>query len=184
MKTYCIINDRISGINYYKKFEARLWKDLQIMPNDELRKMYENLSSRTILSPDSNVLEEKSSTISVFGFGVESIEWSLVSCIIDSIVKNTCDIIVEKLDPDVVTELSYNNKRLLVKFNRLTDHNITSPTDLSSIRIMQAFSNLLESISEYSKIEINIDSFENADKISKEVINYIEKVYKEINIIK
>lgn len=182
MKTYCVTNDRVSGINYYKDFEARLWKDLQIMPNDELQKMYENLASRTITYVDSKATEEEISSISLFGFGIESIEWSLVSCIIDSIVKHTCDIIVERLDEDVVSELSFINKRLLIKFNKLTDNNITSPTDLSSIRIMQAFSNLLENVSEYFKIEINIESFESADKTSKEVINYIEKVHKEIKI--
>lgn len=184
MKTYCATNDRVSGINYYKDFEARLWKDLQILPNEELQMMYENLSSSNIVTIDGSDSEEEINSMVIFGFGIESIEWSLVSCIIDSLVKNTYDMVIENLESDIVAELSYINKKLLIKFNKLTDSNITSPAELSPIRIMQAFSNMLESLSEYSKIVIEIDSFENADKTSQDVIYYIEKVHKEIKIVK
>ncbi len=184
MKAYCVTNDRVSGINYYKDFEARLWKDLQILPNEELQKMYENLASRNIAVSENSNSEEEVRAIEIYGFGIESIEWSLVSCIIDSLVKNTYDMVIENLESDIVAELSYINKKLLIKYNKLTASNITSPADLSPIRIMQAFSNMLESVSEYSKIVIEIDSFESADKTSQDVIYYIEKVHKEIKIVK
>ncbi|MDD4109251.1 MAG: BTAD domain-containing putative transcriptional regulator [Prolixibacteraceae bacterium] len=43
LKTYSALGERVAGINYYKIFESRLWKDLNIMPNDELQSLYENL---------------------------------------------------------------------------------------------------------------------------------------------
>ena len=48
LKTYSALGDRVSGINYYKNFESRLWKELNIMSNDELQNLYDNLFSTNI----------------------------------------------------------------------------------------------------------------------------------------
>ena len=49
---------------------------------------------------------------------------------------------------------------------------------------MQAFSNLLEIVEEKYSVEIEIEAFDDADDISKEVVNYISKVHKKLRIIK
>ncbi|MDD4109252.1 MAG: hypothetical protein PHH93_11090 [Prolixibacteraceae bacterium] len=49
---------------------------------------------------------------------------------------------------------------------------------------MQDFSSLLDIIEEKYKISIEIEAFNDSDSLSRDVINYIEKVHKEINIIK
>jgi len=187
LKTYSALGERVAGINYYKIFESRLWKDLNIMPNDELQSLYENLFDSNLPYDISENPEEKtqpSRSVTLYGFGISSIEWSLISCIIDSICDVLPETLLAKIDPDIISELGFINKKIIIGYNDISNSSVTITDDIPHIRIMQDFSSLLDIIEEKCKINIEIEAFNDSDSLSRDVINYIEKVHKEINIIK
>jgi len=184
LKTYSAIGDRVSGINYYKNFESRLWKELNIMPNDELQELYESLFSTNVSYVESEIKREETKNISLYGFGIASIEWSLVSCIIDSICDSVSELVLMKVDAEIISELGYINKKIVIKHNEISNIKVSTANDVPYIRIMQAFSNLLEIVEEKHTLDIEIEAFDDADNISKEVINYISKVHKKLRIVK
>jgi len=187
LKTYSALGERVAGINYYKIFESRLWKDLNIMPNDELQSLYENLFDSNLPYDISENPEEKtqpSRSVTLYGFGISSIEWSLISCIIDSICDVLPETLLAKIDPDIISELGFINKKIIIGYNDISNSSVTITDDIPHIRIMQDFSSLLDIIEEKCKINIEIEAFNDSDRLSRDVINYIEKVHKEINIIK
>jgi DNA-binding SARP family transcriptional activator len=184
LKTYSALGDRVSGINYYKNFESRLWKELNIMPNDELQNLYDNLFSTNISCAETQIKKSESKNISLYGFGIASIEWSLVSCIIDSLCDALPETVISKVDPEIISELGFINKKVIIKYNEISNNKVKTANDVPYIRIMQAFSNILEAAGEKYRIDIEIEAFDDADNISKEVINYISKVHKELRIVK
>ena len=184
LKTYSALGDRVSGINYYKNFESRLWKELNIMPNDELQNLYDSLFSTNISCTETQIKKSESKNISLYGFGIASIEWSLVSCIIDSLCDALPETAISKVDPEIISELGFINKKIIIKYNEISNNKINTANDVPYIRIMQAFSNILEVAGEKYRIDIEIEAFDDADNISKEVINYISKVHKELRIVK
>jgi len=184
LKTYSALGDRVSGINYYKNFEAKLWKELNIMPNDELQDLYESLFSTNLPYVESEIKKNEMKNINLYGFGISSIEWSLVSCIIDSICDAVSEVLLNKVDFEIISELGFINKKIIIKYNENSNVKVNTPETVPYIRIMQAFSNLLEIVEEKYSVEIEIEAFDDADDISKEVVNYISKVHKKLRIIK
>ena len=107
-----------------------------------------------------------------------------MSCIIDSLCDALPETVISKVDPEIISELGFINKKVIIKYNEISNNKVKTANDVPYIRIMQAFSNILEAAGEKYRIDIEIEAFDDADNISKEVINYISKVHKELRIVK
>lgn len=184
MKSYACTGNRTAAINYYKNFETILWNNLNIIPNNEINSFYKSLT----LGKTSNLYDDESiynknekEKMTIKGYCMSNIDYFLISDIISSIVKHIKSQYLLELNERYVSDLSYIQRELLVKYEEIypreKQKKVYDPeTIVPDVRLIHGFCNLIELVTKYYELELTLKNYKNVDSVSEGIIEYLKEV--------
>jgi len=180
MRLHIERGNRVAAINHYKKFEANLWDNMNIAPNEDIQHLYKELTSDVKQSEtESSLYHYKTrSSLDIVGHCIKHIDYFLISDIITALMRSVDKRFLVDFEKSYILDLSVIQRELLVCYERLTGATIEKsfPLEYSNIppvRIVQAFCKLIEFLSERYSITLHIYNRENIDEVSSEIIEYL-----------
>lgn len=164
--------NRATAIGFYKNFEGRLRRNLNIFPTKALKELYNDLitnePSKIDLDIKSIIIDEHPMSIETFCLKAIDFFWisEVIGKIVDALEKQT----LTALDSNYIADLaSIQNKVLLVQENPLK---ISEMVPL--VRILNAFYEFLKCVCELHMLQIKIVNYADMDSLSNAAILYIE----------
>ncbi len=182
MKLHVLLGNRTGAISYYKSFEATLWNNLKISPEDSIKNYYENLlrgscgeadTLSNSVSRQNIALREK---ISIRAFCIENVEYFLLSDILAKTLKKIKLSVLMQLGKSMIEELGNIDKEIVFAYEKAGGEPCSSATTILQVRIIRAFSSYVELLAEHYDIEITIEHYQKIDAISKKVLEYLENL--------
>lgn len=182
MKLHVLLGNRTGAISYYKSFEATLWNNLKILPEDSIKNYYENLlrgscgeadTLSNSVSRQNIALREK---ISIRAFCIENVEYFLLSDILAKTLKKIKLSVLMQLDKSMIEDLGNIDKEIVFAYEKAGGEPCSSAPTILQVRIIRAFSSYVELLAEHYDIEITIEHYQNIDAISKKVLEYLENL--------
>ena len=180
MRLYIKIGNRVAAINHYKKFEANLWDNLNIAPNQEIQQLYRDLTSD--MNPDhpgEDTRHYKTRTaLEITGHCIKHIDYFLISDIISSLIRAVDKSFLRDFEKSYILDLSVIQRDLLVCYEKMTGEEVDkslslSYTNIPPVRIVQAFCKLIEFLAKRYSIVLRIKNKESIDSVSSEIIEYL-----------
>lgn len=182
------VRDRKCGaaIIFYNDFKNRMLTNLGIKPserlNDVILKIKESheqgKQERPCISPEKSVESKSENLISIDTFCIKPIKYFWISMVLKKLIE-TGDFNALDYVPRVeVTDLSFIQPMILEE-NEIACFDSNVP----DVRIVHAFTHLLNEVSKNNKLEINIISISDMDEFSYSVYNYLHSECKNIVFI-
>ncbi|SCZ80051.1 AfsR/SARP family transcriptional regulator [Acidaminobacter hydrogenoformans] len=171
LDTYCKMGNRVAAIHYYKQFEAQLRRNLNISPEEALKKYYLRLmTSADQVSKESSDQKNQQRKITIEVDSLKSIEFYTVAEIIRKIIKAVKPDELLLLNRRYLLDLGYITNELMI----LLEQNGVSVAEVQecvpSVRIFHAYKALLEHLSAYYTIEIKVNNPDALDEMSKTLL--------------
>jgi DNA-binding SARP family transcriptional activator len=171
LETYCQMGNRVAAIQYYKQFEAQLRRNLNISPEEALKKYYQRLITSSEHSPKETSgqnVQQKKLVIEVDS--LKTIEFFTVADLIRKIIKAVKPNDLLSLNRRYLLDLGYITNELLIfmEQNGVQVAQIQEP--VPDVRILQAYKALLEHLSVDYSLEIKVNDPDNLDEKSEILI--------------
>ncbi|MEG2411545.1 BTAD domain-containing putative transcriptional regulator [Clostridium sp.] len=185
MKNYISIGNRTAAISYYKNFETSLWNSLNITPNEEISSFYKSLyagnQDNKSHSDQLETCNNRKEKLTIRGYCISNIEYFLIADVISQIVKLIKPQYLIEFNPGFVYDLSYIQRELLVEYgkvNQSEEQRISSdlPGLVPNVRLIHGFCNLIDIVTKYYVLELNVKNYKNIDSMSQGVIEYLEYI--------
>lgn len=181
VRLYFEMGNRVTAINYYKKFETGLWDNLNIAPNEDLQRLHRELISGTdsMHSTKKAVLRKTRSTLEITGHCIQGIDYFLISDVISALLRFVDKGFLRDFEKTYVEDLSIIQRDLLICYERTTGQPLevaasTAEGHIPAVRIVQAFCKLIEYLTGQYDIRLRISNREQIDEISAQIIEYLE----------
>jgi len=167
-------SDNLNGaILYYQNFEKYLRKNLNVSPSKKLKTLYETLvteKKEIYGSTEKAQGDIDKPVINISSFCLKEIPFFWIADTVGKIVDGIGDQRILVLEGIYAGDLaSIQNKILL-----LSDEKIHIADSVPSVRIINAFCELLRCVASKYNLTISIDNVQNIDNVSKDALQYIE----------
>lgn len=171
LDTYCQMGNRVAAIQYYKQFEAQLRRNLNISPEEALKKYYQKLitpsdsSSKEYASENS---ERRRIIIKVESF--KSIDFFTIAEFIQKLIDVIEPEELLQLNRRYLLDLGYISSKLLIILEQSGFKVAEVQEYVPAVRIFHAYKALKEFLSANYIIEIKVNNPENLDELSKTLL--------------
>lgn len=177
MNMYGKLGNRVAAINYYKKFESNLRRNLNISPDNELKILYASLLENSGgIKAEHNKTIIKKKKIEVKSHCLKNVEYFWVADVIKGIMENVDKKYLLELDKSYIFDLSFIQNDLLLDYEKLVSNVHESIGFVPSVRIINAFVKFLKHTSDIYEIRINVVNIDDMDGISQNILKHIEEL--------
>ncbi|GAB1476432.1 BTAD domain-containing putative transcriptional regulator [Bacillota bacterium] len=176
LNIYKKTGNRGGAINYYREFEAKLRRELNIAPNNDLKLLYNEIKEdpgKAAVNTPSRVITEKKE-LEIKSRCMEGIEYFWVADLIGALLKNTDQKYLMELNYNYILDLSYIQNELLLSYEKYVSKEHRDIGPVPSVRIVNAFINFLSHASAIYIINVHIANPKDMDAASLSVLKYIE----------
>jgi DNA-binding SARP family transcriptional activator len=165
--------NRIAAISFYKNFEGRLRRNLNVFPAKALKDLYNCLITNDAaiidLDIEKTIVKEKN-LLYVETYCLKDINFFWISDVIGKIVESLGRQKLTALDPNYISDLaSIQNKVLSVH-----EKNLKIADMVPLVRIINAFCEFLKCVCELRQLQIKTINYADMDSLSKDALLYIE----------
>ena len=173
MQSYYKAGNPNGAINYYQSFEKSLRKNLNVSPSRKLKIFYESmiLDKQNFRKSTSEVHGNfENHQIVIDTFCLKEIPFFWISDTIGKIVEELGKENILVLEMNYISDLAFIQNKIL----QIYDGKIEISRSVPPVRVINAFCELLRSVSNWNTILININNIDNIDSMSKDALQYIE----------
>ncbi|MDD4583047.1 MAG: BTAD domain-containing putative transcriptional regulator [Eubacteriales bacterium] len=172
---YGKLGNRTAGINYYKKFESMLRRNLNISPNNELKLLYASLLD----SPCKGSSEKKGNVrkrkkIQIEARCLKDVEYFWVADVINEIMNTADKKYMLELDKMYVFDLSFIQNELLLDYEKYISKEHESIGFVPPVRIINGFCKFLLHATDIYDIDIKVINIKEMDAMSYNILKHIE----------
>lgn len=184
IQIYGRLGNRTAAINYYKNFEIVLRRNLNTAPSNELKLLYKELleSSCSTKSEQKNKGRVSKRKIDIRVDSLKGVAYFGIASIVAGIMKNAEKSYLFELDKACLDDLSYIYHFSKPEYDKPASEIPGFYGYVPPVRITQAFLKLMEHVAHRYSILIKINSFEDLDLVSKNLVQYLERLKHE-NVI-
>ncbi len=176
LNIYKKTGNRGAAINYYREFETKLRRELNIVPNNDLKLLYREITedpckaeedSQNQDTAEKKILEIKSRCM-------KGIEFFWIANLIEALLKKANQKYLMELNPNYIFDLSYIQNELLLSYEKHVSKEHREIGHVPAVRIVNAFIKFLSHASSIYILDIYIANFKDIDAPSLSVLKYIE----------
>ncbi|HPO04826.1 MAG TPA: BTAD domain-containing putative transcriptional regulator [Bacillota bacterium] len=168
--------NRAAAINYYKKFEGKLRRELNISPNNDLKLLYRTLTEEHCETIDEyacrNKAEKRKLTIETHC--MKGVDFFWAADAVRALLSKADKKYLLELDSNYILDLCYIQNELLLFYEKTVAKEHREIGTVPPVRIVNAFLKFLSHASAVYQIQINIVDFCDMDPISIEILNHVE----------
>lgn len=176
LNIYKKIGNRTSAINYYKKFEAKLRRELNIVPNNDLKLLYRTLTeiSCNIKNDYIDRVRVERKKLIIKTRCIKNIDFFWVADVVNTLLQKADINYLLELDATYILDLSYIQSELLLLYEKLVSLEHREVGTVPAVRIVNAFVKFLNHASQVYDINIHIENYNEMDPFSIAVLKHIE----------
>jgi DNA-binding SARP family transcriptional activator len=175
---YGKLGNRVAAINYYKKFESALRRNLNISPNKELKLLYGTLlgsSAESSAEPIKNISGIKKKKLLIESHCVPDIEYFWVADVIREVMRAADKKYMLEIPKLYLFDLGYIQRELLIDYEKIISAETELIAFVPAVRILQAFFQFLLHAADLYDLTIRISSSQNMDPVSAQIRKHIEE---------
>lgn len=167
MENYVKQNQYAQAVSYYRNFDDKLRKNLNISPSKSLKAFYHRICGQgSELLRENPVFHRTVRT-----FCLPSVEYFWMSECLSQILEHTDCGFLNELDKSCIFDLSGIQSRLLEK----TDLSVSGRDSIPPVRLLFSFCRFLECCAETQPLEIIVEGFQQMDSSSRAFFDYVKK---------
>ncbi|MBK5246194.1 MAG: hypothetical protein JJE49_02830 [Peptostreptococcaceae bacterium] len=176
---YSKLGNRAGAINYYKKFENNLRRNLNISPDKELKILYSNLIEGSHEIKNNERVNNRKKKLNIESHCISNVEYFWVSDVINKIMEKGDEKYLLEVGKCIISDLGFIQSDLLLEYEKhyvaIQDCSVAVPP----VRIINAFIKFLLHATEIYDINIKVVNKENMDVVSQNILNHIETLNNE-----
>ncbi len=176
IRMFAKMGNRSGAINYYKKFECELRRNLGISPDGELKMLYASLMENAggIRSGDRARAHKR--TIEITSRCLKGIEYFWAANVIHEIL-NVADVkYMLELDRSYIADLGYIQNELLILYRKYISDIAENTTQVPPVRIINAFIQFMRHAAFVYDIDVRIIDHQDMDIISADILKHIGEI--------
>jgi DNA-binding SARP family transcriptional activator len=176
LNIYKKTGNRTSGINYYKKFEAKLRRELNIAPNNDLKLLYRTLTEDPGGMKDEYAGRRKAEKkrLMIETRCMKDIDFFWVADVVNALLQKADRSYLLELDANYILDLSYIQNELLLLYERSVSLEHREIGTVPTVRIVNAFVKFLNHVCQIYQIHIHINNYSEMDSLSMTVLKHIK----------
>jgi len=176
LNIYKNTGNRAAAINYYKKFEGKLRRDLNIAPNNELK-----LLCRTLVENSGGAREEpacRSKTekkkLTIESRCMKDVDYFWAADVVGALLRKADQKYLLELDPHYILDLSYIQNELLLSYEKIVSREHRDVGEVPAVRIVNAFLEFLNHASAVYQIHIHVLNRSDMDTPSITILKHLK----------
>ena len=169
------LGNRAAAINYYKKFEAVLRRNLNISPNDELKRLYGSLLESTCSTKNEHKTRPLKNKLSLVCRCLKDVDYFWVADVVNEIMRTADKRYLLELDKKYIFDLSFIQNELLLDYEKFVSAEHESIGFVPSVRIINAFCKFLQHAADVYDIDIKVANKKDMDAVSLNILHLIEE---------
>ncbi len=176
LSIYKKTGNRAAAINYYREFESKLRRELNIAPNNDLKLLYREVTEDSCGMGDGytnrRITEKKKLVIK--SRCMKDIDYFWAAEVVGALLKNADQKYLMELNANYILDLSYIQNELLLCYEKGGSKEHREIGQVPAVRIVNAFLKFLSHASAIYKLDIHIDNFSEMDCASAVILKHIE----------
>jgi DNA-binding SARP family transcriptional activator len=176
LNIYKNTGNRAAAINYYKKFEGKLRRDLNIAPNNELK-----LLCRTVAEDSGTTRDQlagrskaKKKKLIIESRCMKDVDYFWVADVVGALLKKADNKYLMELDPQYILDLSYIQNELLLSYEKMVSREHRDIGTVPAVRIVNAFLEFLNHAAAIYQIHIHVVNCNEMDAPSLTILKHLE----------
>lgn len=182
MQQYAAAGKRTQAINYYKSFEAGLWNNLNIIPNEEISDFYQSLHKMTAPASSKTVTTSRDADgvtaereLQICGYCMAGVDYFFISDILKKSVRTASLEFLSRLDRGIVRDLGFIQQELPYAFHQAgLGDGIVCEGIIPDVRIIQAFGSFMEILTDCYRVNLQIKNSKDMDAMSEKILDYLQ----------
>jgi DNA-binding SARP family transcriptional activator len=176
LNIYKKTGNRTSAINYFKKFESKLRRELNIAPNNDLKLLYRTLTETpgSMIKDGMNRSKVEKKKLTIKTRCMKNIDFFWVADVINALLQKADRNYLMELHANYILDLSYIQNELLLQYERSVSLEHREVGKVPAVRIVNAFVKFLNHASQIYDINIHIGNYNEMDPLSIAVLKHIE----------
>lgn len=188
IENYAKAGNRVAAINHYRAFEANLWSDLSITPNEKLRTAYLRLletgqsaavppktpAAAQKAPPPPAVKDTEKPGLTLRGHCIPSVDYFFLSDIISKSLKAIDTRLLAGFDAAYINDIAYIQRDIVIEYNLVCENPVKSPPgELLNVRIIGSAAKYFEFLSRHYDVHILFPAREKLDALSASALDYL-----------
>ncbi len=176
LSIYKKTGNRAAAINYYREFESKLRRELNIAPNNDLKILYrevtEDLCGKEDGYPGKTTGEKKKLVIR--SRCMKDVDYFWAAEVVGALLKAADQKYLMELNLNYILDLSYIQNELLLSYEKHVSKEHREVGQVPAVRIVNAFLKFLSHACAIYKLDIHIDNPGDMDSSSAKILKHIE----------
>ncbi len=168
--------NRAAAIHYYKKFEEKLRRELNITPDNELKLLYRAITEDPCGARDeyANRYKGKKKDLTIQTRCMQNVDYFWAADTVGALLRKGDKKYLLELDPNYILDLSYIQNELLLSYEKIVSREHREIGAVPPVRIVNAFLSFIRHASAIYRIQICIDNYSEIDSPSMAILKHIE----------
>jgi len=176
---YGKLGNRAGAINYYKKFENSLRRNLNISPDKELKILYSNMLEDSCDIKDSHRVNNKRKKLEIESRCINNVEYFWVGDVVNKIMEKGDKKYLLEVDKCFISDLGFIQSDLLLEYEKYYSPIQNRLVAVPPVRIINAFIKFLLHATDIYDMHIKVVNKENMDVMSQNILNHIKTLNSE-----
>ncbi len=176
---YGKLGNRAGAINYYKKFEDSLRRNLNISPDKELKILYTNMLEDACELTDSHRDKNKKKKLNIESQCIHNVDFFWVADVINKIMEKGDKKYLLEVDQCFISDLGFIQSDLLLEYEKYYSPVENRLVAVPPVRIINAFIKFLLHATDIYDINVKVVNIEDMDGMSQNILNHIESLNNE-----
>ena len=176
LSIYKKTGNRAAAINYYREFEAKLRRELNIAPDNDLKLLYREVTedpcSKEDGYPNGRIAEKKKLVIK--SRCMKDVDYFWTAEVVGALLKNADQEYLMELNVNYILDLSYIQNELLLSYEKRVSKDHGEIGQVPTVRIVNAFLKFFGHVTQIYKLDIHIHNFREIDSSSAVILKHIE----------
>lgn len=175
METHLRLGDRAGAIQHYRRFEAGLWNELSIAPDQRLQQLYRRIRQDKSMCPVAlPTSAEPKQALLLEGCCVGDIPYFLLAGLLASALVQIDSRLLLSIDERYLRDLAPIQMELALCYERAGGSRIEpGQSALLEVRVIQAFCKFMEALCTRGRVCLRIADRAQADPVSAAALDYL-----------
>ncbi len=176
LNIYKSTGNRAAAINYYRIFESKLRRELNIAPNNELKLLYRTVAEDSCGRKDdySELRHMEKKKLIIRSRCMRNVDFFWVADVVGGLLDSADTKYLLDFNPNYILDLSYIQNELLPFYEKHISKEQWEAGSVPPVRIVNAFLKFLNHFSHFYRIHIHIENSSEMDPSSVEILKYIQ----------